>query len=325
MINKMKRVNSFLIAAFVAASALMVASCSDDDEVDDPAIAVKVTYSSAPTITETISANAVVTKDEGIGVKFDINFKQGTNKMSDIHISTTIDGIGTYAVWDTTGMEGGPLNFKGGKEFDKTISTTVGKATETFKFEMVDKRGNPSSFTLTVKPTEVTTPPAPGSYNTSSVKLYGQGSNLGGSFYAYKMGRDIKISEANSQKGSIDFIFYNGSGTGETGLVISSPDKATAFSAWGKNGANENSTKFQKVTGASPSKENADSWWDEWDAYSSDLDLDKAIDLKVGEAYFFKNTTKPANTGSKKLAFIVKSVTAGNAGTVELTIIEKVE
>jgi len=323
MINKMKRVNLFFIAAFVAASSMLIVSCGDDP-VDDPEVTVKVKYSDGQ-YDDNLGTNAEVVKDKGIDVTFSINFKQGTNKMSEIHITSTIQDIGTFAVWDTTKMQGGILNLKGGKVFDKTIKTTVGAVTEKFEFTMIDTKDNPYSFILTVVPSHIknppTTPVLPGSYSSSTVKLYGQSSNAGGSSYSLKLGRDVKLDEARSQPQTIDFMYYYGTTNKAT---ISSPkdgqitDIFSSVSGWTKR----NDTKFAQVTlptGTSvPSNEQHDTWWSSIPA-EADILLTKAADLKVNDVYAFK-----VEGDSKIRVFVVTATgTATASGNITLRIIEK--
>jgi len=318
MINKMKRVNSFLIAAFVAASAMFVTSCGNDDEVEDPEVTVKVTTSDKPTMTENVGANATVTRDEGIIVTFDIDFKQGTNKMSSISITSTVDGIGTFAVWDTTKMEGGMLNLKGGKTFSKSITTKVGKVTETFEFKMVDTKSNPSSFTLIVKPTPSTDPEPPaGSYSSSTVKLYGQTSSAGGSSYSYQMGRDLKLTEAKSQSAVVDFMYYYGS-TNEATISSPKDDQITQIFSSVSSWSVKNDTRFAKVDGVSvPSDNSHDSWWSSVPA-AADITATKATKLAPNDVYAFKTAD------GKVRVFVVTNIgVKSGAGDITLRIIEK--
>jgi len=324
MINKMKRVNSFLIAAFVAASSMFIVSCGSDD-VEDPDVTVKVTSSDKPTITENVGANAEVVRDEGVDIKFDIDFTQGTNKMSSISITSTVDGIGTFAVWDTTKMQGGILNWKGGKEFDKTIKTTVGKVKETFEFKMVDAKGNPSSFTLSVHPTLPAVVPTPGSYITSVVTLYGQGSNAGGSFYSTTLGRVLKQKEAedaNVKTKAVDFIYYY---TEAKGAVLSSPNSEGAkaiFSKWGTS--SDRATKFTLTGITSVPLFNGnvvnDAWWtavaENAGTWITGAEMTQLIN---GNVYALQ--TKEG----KIYAINVTGITTGTAGTITLKIVEKVE
>jgi len=328
----MKRVNFFLVAALVVASAMLFVSCSDDDDPMPPDVSVKYVLSSAPGTTNTAYINGEIEAEEGEIIDFTITFTQGSNKLRDVLITSLIDNK-TFQVLDTTGLDKGFLNLKGGKFLEWPYTTNVGKKQEKLTFLTRDSKENEAVFTLTIKAPEPPEPePGDQFIFRSIVLLGGQTNATAGSFYSVNLGKVLTVGAATSQSSYVDFAYYYGSNNKATIAAPGNSDAqtisygSTRMSSW----STKNVTRFFKstklsVTDLEELNDALNSLWEDGmgtvDSEPSDAGACKshANELAANELVFFKTA------GGIKGAFVVEKVTGTQSGSIEITLIEKVE
>ena len=321
----MKRVNSLLIAAFVAASSMFVSCDKDEEDVIDPSVSVKATYGSQ---SEKILLDGEdITADLGTIVTFKITFNMGTNKLREVHMKSTI-GTKVFNVLDSINLDKGLFN-TGAKSIDFTYQTNVGLEKEVLTFQTIDTKEREDMFTVNIlKPA----PPEPEEGEqfvaTTIVLLGGQSNATLGSFYSVKYGKVMTIGAATSQSADVDFAYYYGSSNKAT-IAAPANDQAqtisygsTKMSSWSK----KNNTKFYRVDTENTNASEFYGVGDFWDDAMGTLDSTSSTDIEshakelaVNNVVFFKTD------GGIKGVFVVEKITGTNAqGSIELKLIEKV-
>jgi len=322
MINKMKRVNLFFIAAFVAASSMLVVSCGDD-EVEGPKVTITYKLSSenqGGTTTEHSTApGGEIEAPEGDDIKFSIKFAMGTNKLRNVLIESQLDGSqNVYTVLKVEDMDKGWFNLKGGKALDTIFYTNVGKTKETFKFSTLDSKGNGDEFTLSVKAKTVTPPTPPATENNSYVKksatTFGVQKNAEyPSFYSVSLGKTMNVGTASANKGSVNLAFFYKSPNAGVGCPTGTTTGGIQYgtittSGWSTSPA----ATFGTVSSASTLN---DAWWKSGeDAIGTDKEVTA---LTVNDAVFFK-------VGTVTYAFIVVSIPTADTGTIIVQFIDRI-
>ena len=312
----MKRVNMFMIAAFVAASAMFVSCEKDDDPDNAPTVIVKATYGTVNS--QSVENGASIEGDEGVVVTFDIKFTMGISKLKEVHMKATI-GSKTFNVLDSVGLDKGLFN--SGSEFiDFKYVTNIGVQQETLTFTSIDTKDRQGTSSVVIKVKEVA---PPGDVETgesyfvtkSATLLGGQANATYGSFYSVEFGKVMTIGAATSQSSSVDFAYFHGATNGATIAAPANADAQTIsygqtkMSSW----STKNSTKFYKVEGADGTK--PEDWWDEaidgatTDTYANQLTKDAVVVFKT--------------QGGTQGAFYVQEVKTGTTGSISIILIEK--
>jgi len=334
MINKMKRVNSFLIAAFVAASSMLVVSCNDENEEDNPKVTVKAYYVDSPN-NDPLENGGSKTLPEGTTVKFEVLFEKGKNKLSYAKVESSIAGT----MLDQKLNEGW-LN-RGEDKLEFTYSTVVvagtnGELLTVTAYDTKTPEPRAIVFTYTLKATTQAPPDATNKYVVKGeIQLGGQTHKTLGSFYSVHTGLPYLLVPAKTNSADIDFAYWQDGTSG--GATIYSPDaaaaatkaysttdnnitkwstkRATLFYKVGTVSINANSTPDQIKTAITALKDG--NWWD--DVTPANLTLTKADNLAVGSVVAFK-TDRPS--GSITEAFVVTGTSTSNDGAISFRIIE---
>jgi len=329
MFNNMKRINLFMMAAIVAASAMFVSCEKDEDEILDPSVSVKATYGAQSE--KSLLDGEEITADLGTIVTFKITFNMGSNKLKEVHMKSTI-GSKVFNVLDSVGLDKGLFN-TGAKSIDFTYQTNVGLEEEKLTFQTIDTKDREDVFTVVIKKPAPPTPKPGESYVVRTVVLLGGQSNATlGSFYSVSLGKVMTVGAATSQQGDVDFAYYYGATNKAT---IAAPANAqaqtmsygtTKMSSWNT----KNNTGFFKSTNVKDVDDEelfdaVDLFWADGigtvDATPSDDGECKshANDLAVGDLVFYK-------ARAIKGAFIVEKITGTSAsGSIELKLIDKVD
>jgi len=337
MINKMKRVNSFLIAAFVAASSMLVVSCSkDDDEVEDPTIKVTMKYKDGTKdVSENVGIGTTVSLPEGTDITFDIDFTMGTKPIKEVHIKSVIDNK-TFKILDSVDLDKGLFN-SGAKKLSYTYKTAVGKNAEKITFNLLDTANpsNESSADITVSPPAAPAAPADRDYyyTVSSVTLLGQSQKAGTTTpycYDVKNGKVWDADAAKSQSDLIDLVYYYGSNNKAT---ICSPSNADVIGTNGFTKIKAFPTKNTTIVGVFTPESTATVKWDSdanidaWVGETTAAGVEAKIDAITGDAVTQLETQAGAVLAFKTKAgtrgFIVGITVSGNAtGSISFKILE---
>ena len=307
----MKRVNSLLIAAFVAASAMFVVSCGEDEE-NPPEIRFKAGndfYNDGQKIDkfgEGEVIDATVTYLAGDASRIRKVFATGKYSGADIEYLDTarITGI------------------TGDKEVERKFKINVLPGDIVITFKALDNKGVivGNEFKITVSPKAGSLPVLPAEYESFTVMLGAQASSVG-SFYqavANAAGTVRKVGDvaSASNQEKIDFAYYYGTSNKATIVAPNYTWTAGNEMKWGtvamSTWTTKNSTKFFKVAGANGNE--PDKWWeDNIDKAETSTEL-HANNLTTGNVVVFQTQS------GVKGAFVI-TVNGENAGTASLKII----
>ena len=306
--NVMKRLSFFVMAAVIAAGSMFV-SCSSD-EVEDPTVEVKATYGSKNN--ESINPVGGVVEDEiGTIVTFKITFTMGSEKLSEVHIKSTIENK-TFNVLDSVGLADGIFNLKGGKAIEFTYVTNVGKMQELLSFQTIDKKKNEANFSLTIKALEPE--PEEGEeddeydyFISASTSFGAQRNATYDSFYSLSNGKQMNIATARANQGLVDFAFFYD--TDEKAGVGCPKDDLAGNISYGTTKINTFSPRNEIFFVQREYNSNfppSDGWWTE---FTPLLETEEASynvnNLKKDDLVFFKKGTTIG-------AFIVERVPTSN-------------
>ena len=314
----MKRVNLFMMAAFIAASVMFV-SCEKDEDELEPSVSVKATYPGKSNVD--IFDRQEIEEVEGTDITFVIRFSMGTNKLKEVRMRSVIDGK-TFNVLDSVNLDKGLFN-TGAKYIDFTYRTNIGRNNENLTFTALDTKERTGLFSVSLKPT---TPQVVGEYAVKSATLLGGQKNATtGSFYSVSLGKVLTIGAAKSQSTAVDFAYFYSTANNAT---IAAPNDAVVADVHYANGLNiptwatKNATKFFIVEGADGSV--PDEWWN--NNIDKATNLTKAEKLVAGTVVIYQTGW---HTGTNvKGAFVVESVTTTpsvEAGSITIKLIEKVK
>jgi len=322
MINKMKKVNVFFIAAFVAVSAMFVASCSADEDEIMPSIDVYVQYTGQ-------SSRRVLEDDEIVAPKgtmliFNISYFMGEkSKLTEVKLSSIIDGR-TSVVVDSVFNNS---LFKGGtkEEIKVQYITSVGELKETLTVWANAKSGSTNvpkeySFDIVAQADD----PQATYIIRPSTELGGQTHKTLGSFYSISQGKTYTLSGGKDASTFVDFAYINKDGATiaaiSDALVTGHTWSSTNSSIDVKNWGTKNATYFVKIDGASTTNEAAVAgWWDTAMESVASATATKTGTLANNDVYAFKTATG-AITG----AFVIDGTPGAANGSVKFKMIEKV-
>jgi len=233
----MKRVNLFIMAAFIAASAMFVGCTSDPS--DAPSIKVYFKVGSGAEA-ESTDLKVEAFENETVTVKFEFSAPGGIKTID-------IKQVGG------TSIPGGYPKTSGFTNANLAIETFTVTASAPGKVEYIgevtDKDKEPQSRNKKVEITFLELPPLFGDIKTWPNKSLGSLSHDGtaGSSCASIDGSVYVIAEARTNAAKVDFIFWNGTSNPNS---IAAPNNATVktlgamSTAWSKY----NNTKLKKLT-----------------------------------------------------------------------------
>ena len=313
----MKRVSVVLIAAFVAASAMLV-SCGEDTEEDNPQIEVRI-GGGAP-----VSNGDEFEEEVGTMLSISIKFTMGKNPLANVKMYSKFGARPEALVLDSVLNSG--IFSKGSKDdIDFTYPTNIGLDNEVLRFEAEDSKGRLNSFTLTLKPKAPELPPAGPDpvYFAGGVTTFGaQAHATMGSFYSVNEGKVYLIAGAKASANLIDFAYYHISGAflaGPNDAGTNYGSGASNLGTWSK----KNVTRFKKLKGgATISNANlVNIEKDEWDDAMGEVGAadPKTEALAQNDVYVFKTE------GGKEGAFIVTNITGTTSGTLSIRFISEIE
>ena len=325
----MKRVNLFLVAAFVAASAMFF-GCGEETEEDNPKIDVRVTYGNVNKAV--VEEDETIEQDQGTMLVFDIAFTMGKSALTNVKMYSKIGSRARTLVLDSV-LNEGLINLGSKVPINFQYVTYVGLEEEELTFEAVDKKPRTSTFSFNLKQKTVELPPAvadPIYFAEGVITLGGNAHTSMGSFYSVSLGKVYLLSGAKVVQNDIDFAYYHQ--TAPSGNYISGPNDAgtnygtTAnnLSTWSK----KKITSFAKVmsgatVNSSTSLVNIDK--EEWGDAMAEVDLPAASKktdaLANGDVYAFKTEGASGTKG----AFVVTNMTGTAAGTISIRFITEVK
>ena len=323
----MKRVNFFLIAAFVAASAMLFVSCDkEEDELDNPTIAITAKVGGSP---YTI-ANDKIIGEQGLMVELNVVYTMGKNRLDSVQLKTRFGNSTTDLVALSE-----KLSFSEGRnEYPFSYLTNIGNDKELLTIEAVDVRGRITKKSLTIEveeEEEIVIDPEKGyCYTVSPVfQLGAQGHTTLGSFYSVQQGKVYTIRAAMDASSIVDFAYFNSGGAviyspkaaSDEKLTYSSSNSSLNPEKWtGK----KNSTKFVIVPDVSAATDPdpndwREDWWDDAMGALTDGPADKTATLSTNSVVAFKTE------GGAEGAFIVTAIQAGTIGSLSLKLIARHE
>jgi len=321
MINKMKRVNLFFIAAFVAASSMLVVSCEDDDDPDNaPTIKVMAKVGNGNQVIYT--ENTELTNDEGTSLCFDVTVTMGKSKVNLITVASNrfnkplvdIDKSSWLsASIDTWTMSTDEADYG-------EYCTSVGNDNEILTFQATDKKNRVAEIKITLtkrKPADQGGTSGEISYYLVPGSFGCQGHLTNPSFYSVTNGSAMMLSGAKNNPANVDFVFYNKSGvkvgcpSGEVKDVAFSGSSTIATLLTIKN-----SLKFHETTkGDAATGKYTNDWWTAATTAVGTATTTE-LPLTVDKVIFYqKVTTDKTYTG----AFLVRTVGAA-ANTASITV-----
>jgi len=297
--KKMKKVNSFLIAAFVAASALLVTSCSDDDDEDDsPSIEVKATYGDQNGIK--VPADGSITALEGTVVTLDITYTMGVSRLTNVKLKSKVGNRSSTTVLDSTLNEGISLGAKQPIKFQ--YRTTIGNDNEELTLEAVDRKPRTSTFVLTLTRQEPTVVGGGDklAYYPVTIDFGCQGHATNPSFYSITNAKGMMLSEARTNSANVDFVFYH-----ESNVKVGCPsDSEAANVSFGSSKlsailSTKNTVNFSEALDLPSEDDLTVAWWDE--QVSAALTATNVVLTTPNKVYFYKK-------GSTVGAFVVETI-----------------
>jgi hypothetical protein len=309
----MKKLSFLMIAAFAAVSSMFVSCTKDDPENPEPSIDVSVTYADQNNVPQLDGSTIEAT--EGMIANFKITFNMGVEKLKEVHMKSTIGGK-TFNVLDSVGLDKGLFN-TGAKKIDFTYTTNFGVEDEVLTFSAIDVASTPvtTTFTITLKSKDPT--PVGEFIIKEAILMGGQKNATSGSFYSVALGKVLTIGAATSQPADVDLAYFYGATNQATIASPADTDAqtisygATKMSSWGT----KNKTLFflvEKADGTKPAE-----WWN--DNIEKATDLTKAAKLAKGNVVVYK-TAK-----GTKGAFVVEDIATGDAGSIKINLINKVQ
>jgi len=336
MINKMKRVNSFLIAAFVAASALMVASCdSDDDEADNPQVNVKITGGKSTVTIDTSTGDTgagEVAGDQGTMLVFDVVYTMGANRLKEVKLESKVGSRSAFIVLDSVLNDG--VFSVGQKEVKFRYDTNIGLEEEVLTLTAIDKKERKKTLNITIKTTlpDAITPPADDDFEFIKYGVTELGAqknpNLG-SFYNVEMGKTYLLKAGKEASRDVDFgCFFNTGNSASIGstkylkanVKYSSTDNDV--SKWGT----ANDTRFVQVSGtpAVATHDNIKSIWDEnFEALPATAFKGDVTTVEYANNLVKDNVVAFKTVGNKVGLIVITAAPANDAGSLKFYIIEK--
>jgi len=314
----MKRVNLFLIAAFVAASAMLV-SCSDDEK-EGPSIQLKVAgkfYNDGDRIED---------QEAGATLAVEVIFKGGDNRLSAVSASADLAGS-KFDYVDIEGLNEGVIK-RGEKEIKETFTITVPIHPQTLvvTFTATDTQKEPASvelkLTVKAKETEPDGPTVVGDwqFTIGNPLTFGAQSNAStGSFYNV-VGKSVLLkAAADGAPASVDFIYFYGATNKATFAAPDFDDVKQVFASVG-NWSTKNATRFKKLPTSAKSSEPDADWWE--DAVTEN----RANDLTAGQLVVFQTASTRTNSQGEPIqgVFEVVSINGTNSsGSITIRFIER--
>ena len=324
----MKKFSFLMLAAFFAASAMLVVSCSEDDDPDNaPTVVVKATYTGSPS--GNIEDGFVIEEPVGTSIVLDLTFSMGKSKLTSVKATSKL-GTRTFTVLDSTLNEG---LFTGGSKDDIKFryDTSVGLESEELVFTAIDKKNRTAIFNLKIqaKIDEVEIPAGVERYFTigPETTFGAQAHPTAGSFYSVEGAKVYNLRGAKEEASRIDFAYFN-AGTARVAaisdaLVLDHKWSSTNTSLNPSGWSAKNATKFAVGTystsgsNADAISETIDGWWDE---LMEDVDEGNTnVEISKNSVVGFK-TTKGVQG-----AFIVTDITGTSQGTLKVKFINKIE
>ena len=207
----MKRVNFFLIAAFVAASAMLFVSCDkEEDELDNPSISVTAKVGDKSKVP--VVSNGSVQDEPGTMVTLDIVYTMGKDPLTKVKLTSKIGDRTQATVLDSTLNEG--MFNPGAKEpVSFTYVTSISNEDEVLTLTATDKKNRETPFTLTIRFKE--SDPEEGDeddeydYFISAATTFGAQKNATyPSFYNLTVGKTMMLSDAKLNQKQVDLAFF---------------------------------------------------------------------------------------------------------------------
>jgi len=319
----MKRLNVILIAAFVAASAMLV-SCGEDTEEDNPQVKIVASYMGAngsPASVTKVNEDFEITGPQGSLVTLNITYSPGANKLANVNLRAT-GGAWTNAVLLDSTLNTGMFS---GKEdiVLPPFTTSIGSDDIVLTLGATDNKNTPraTEVKITIKQEEPEAvagdPEDEFEYFVNAVytEFGAQRHATAPSFYNVANATAMNLGTARQNASFIDFVFYYHDVAGASVGCTADNETTTTF---GYNIASltpKRTTNFYKLENHYTSAANIKDAW--WNAGAEELGNDtKANGLKVNDVVFFK-------VGNSIGAFIVEQAPANNAGTFRVKFIER--
>jgi hypothetical protein len=324
----MKRVNSVLIAVFIAASAMFV-SC--DEEEKDPFIDLEITPVGGQRRVHH-DGDVISTHDEGTVLNVKVTFNGGSSRLSAVSAIGSITGI-TGATFDYVDQEGLGEGFLvlaprtvGPEEFEITVLSQELRVV--FSATNNQDPATRTDLTITVRPAKVVEPPPPadGYRFEYTDRTLGAQNATGGSFLSATAAAKtvMNISTANTSQATVDFAYYHGA---QNRATIAAPINADAgtitygtirMSSWNTR----NTTIFVPLP-ATATVSNPGTWWEEQvvnrEFPGANATSTHANQLAAGQGYAF------LTTGGYRGAFFVSSVNgATTSGSISIRLIDRI-
>ena len=296
-----------MMAAIIAASGLFFVSCGGDDE--GPMITVEVSIAGGSR-TLLWDGDSINTHPAGTNVTFYYTITKGSSNLTNIYLTSEKNGntIRIVEMDISGGMFGDPER----NEYTDSHTTTVGADREKLDFEVFDKDGNRSTFTIIIDS------PCTPVYvlDASPTILFGLSSTSGESFYSVLNKKVMTWGEANGASGNgVDFVYYSL----EDGATIAALDDSYVMNLLEIGGWTRNRTRFVNVSIETSDNPGVTEVW--WEEYVEGIDKHnpstKVTDLLTGDIISFKTD------GGIKGAFTVDDIVGQNDGHIKIKFYTK--